>query len=199
MKTKWILCAALTTAVGYTALAETSSSEAVYNELHQISPTAMQADDAIEVQAKVIDIRKSTREIIFETESGERVAVKASKDIRNFNQIKKGDMLKVRYMESLVLELKKNEKVDNGMVRSTDIVRARAGEKPSGQVVSHYSAIGTIMKVDAKSQNVTVKGPQRTVTFRVKDRSILDELKKGDQIEARYTEAMAVSIESVKR
>ncbi|WP_413560345.1 hypothetical protein [Bdellovibrio sp. HCB209] len=178
--------------------AETSS-ESAYNELHQISPNAMQANDAVEVQAKVLNINKSTREITFETESGERVSVKASPEIRNFSQIKKGDVLKVNYMESLVLELKRNEKVENGIVRSTDIVRARPGQKPSGQVVSHYSAVGTITRVDGKSQNVTVKGPQRTITFHVKDKSILDELKKGDQIEARYTEAMALSFESVKR
>lgn len=175
------------------------SSQEAYDSLHQTGPNRLEGKDAVEVQAEVVKVNKKTREVTFKTESGENVTVKAGEEIRNFNQIKKGDTLNVRYMESLVLELKRKNKEPNGIVSSTDIVRAAPGQKPAGMVVDHFSAIGTITNVDKESQSVTVKGPRRTVTLHVKDQSILEELKKGDQIEAKYTEALAVSFENLKR
>lgn len=175
------------------------SSKEVYDSLHQTGPNTLEGRDAIEVQAEVLKVNKKTHEVTFKTESGDDVTVKAGDEIRNFNQIKKGDTLTVRYMESLVLELKRKDKAPNGIVSSTDIVRAAPGQKPTGMVVDHFSARGTITSVDKKAQSVTVKGPRRTVTLHVKDQSILDELKKGDQIEAKYTEALAVSFENLKR
>jgi Cu/Ag efflux protein CusF len=175
------------------------NADSAYNELQKTGPNTLESMDSIEAKAQVVKVNKKTREITFKPEDGGNVTVVAGPEIRNFDQIKKGDTLKVNYMESLVLELKKKEVADNGVVATTDIVRAAPGEKPGGHVVQQLSAVGTVTKIDKKTREVTVKGPRRTITFHVKDQGILQDLKKGDQIEAKYTEALAVSVETIKR
>ncbi len=173
--------------------------DSTYNDFQKTGPNTLTRSDSIEATAQVVKVNKKTREITFKPEDGENVTVVAGPEIRNFDQIKKGDTLKVNYMESLVLELKKKEVSDNGVVASTDIVRAAEGEKPGGRVVQQLSAVGTVTKIDKKTREVTVKGPRRTVSFHVRDEGILKDLRKGDQVEAKYTEALAVSVETIKR
>ncbi|MNU04753.1 hypothetical protein D3C72_2492990 [compost metagenome] len=59
--------------------------------------------------------------------------------------------------------------------------------------------MGTITKLDKKTQEVTVKGPKKTVVIHVQKKDVFDTLKKGDQIEATYVEALAVSIQPVRK
>ena len=46
---------------------------------------------------------------------------------------------------------------------------------------------------------MTVKGPKRTVELKVKDPEQLKLIAKGDQIEATFTEAMAISVTPAKK
>lgn len=158
-----------------------------------------QASNVIEVEAQVVDVNKKTRDIKFKTKDGETTSVKVGNDVENFAQIKKGDNMKVRYLESLTLELKKGGGEPLVVSDTKDIIRNQAGEKPGGMAVDKVTAVGTITKLDKKTQQVTVKGPKRTVVIHVQKKDIFDTLKKGDQIEATYVEALAVSVESVKK
>ena len=54
-----------------------------------------------------------------------------------------------------------------------------------------------MIAVDAETQQVTLKGPNRTVDLHVDDPEQLKLIKVGDQIEAVYTQAVAVTVEPV--
>ena len=56
-----------------------------------------------------------------------------------------------------------------------------------------------VTAVDAKTQTITLRGPQRTVELRVPDKKQFEGVKVGDQVEARYTEAVAVSMLPAKK
>jgi Cu/Ag efflux protein CusF len=155
--------------------------------------------NSLEMQAQVVSVDKKTREIQLKTEDGEITPIIAGPEVKNFSQIKKGDILKVHYMESLALELKKGGKEPIEVTRATDIDRAQVGQKPGAAVVDKVTSRGTVTKIDPKTQSVTVKGPNRTVTFRVEKKDLFNKIKTGDQIEATYTEAMAISVETVKK
>lgn len=158
-----------------------------------------QATNVIEVEAQVVDINKKTRDIKFKTKDGETTSVKVGTEVENLAQIKKGDNLKVRYLESLTLELKKGGGNPIAVSETSDIVRNAAGQKPGGMALEQITATGTITKLDKKTQQVTVKGPKRTVVIHVQKKDIFDTLKKGDQIEATYVEALAVSVQPLKK
>ena len=56
-----------------------------------------------------------------------------------------------------------------------------------------------VIAIDAKTQTLTLKGPKQTVELRVPDPKQFKLVKVGDQIQATYTEAVAISVETPKK
>ena len=79
----------------------------------------------------------------------------------------------------------------------TAVEVAPKGQKPAAMRVSTVEVTGTVGAVDLSKRTVTLKGPEgKTRTLKV-DPSVkrLAEMKKGDQVVARHTEALALSID----
>jgi hypothetical protein len=55
--------------------------------------------------------------------------------------------------------------------------------------------VADVVAVDAAKQSVRLRGPQRTVDLKVKDPEQFKLIKVGDQVEATFTEAVAISVE----
>jgi Cu/Ag efflux protein CusF len=56
--------------------------------------------------------------------------------------------------------------------------------------------VADVVEVHPKNKTVTLKGPKgNTVDLVVEDPAQLANIKKGDQVEAVYTEALAISVE----
>lgn len=73
--------------------------------------------------------------------------------------------------------------------------RAAPGAKPGGTVGREVTVTADVVAVNTSAKTVTLKGPKgRTVDLLVEDPERLKEIKKGDRVEAVYTEAMAVSV-----
>ena len=56
------------------------------------------------------------------------------------------------------------------------------------------TVVGDVIAVDAATSTVTVRGPKRTVELKVQDPAQLKLIAKGDQIEATFTEAVAIAV-----
>ena len=65
------------------------------------------------------------------------------------------------------------------------------------QWAEQVTVIADVVAVDAKTHQVTLKGPNRTVDLYVEDPAQLKLIKVGDQVEAVYTQAVAVTVEPV--
>src|SRR4051812_40191287 len=61
----------------------------------------------VDVAAKIVAINRTTREVTLKGPQGSDVVVVAGPEVKNFAQLKKGDTVDVKYIEALVLELKK--------------------------------------------------------------------------------------------
>jgi hypothetical protein len=124
------------------------------------------------------------------------VDVVASDEVKNFDQIKLGDFLVVRYVQALTLELMKTKaSIREGKERE-DVVRAQPGERPAIAGARQVTVIADVIGVDSKKKTITLKGPKgNVVTLDVQNPEQFKVVKKGDQVEATYTEALAVSVE----
>lgn len=152
----------------------------------------------INVQAKITKIDHKTREITLKGPQGREVTVEAGPDVKNFSKLKAGDTVDVQYVESLVLELKKGggkpvERTEEHAMKS-----AKPGETPGGAGGRRITVVGNVVNVDTAAKQVTVKGPKRTIDLHVEDPEQLKLIAKGDQIQATYTEAAAVSVVPAK-
>jgi hypothetical protein len=156
---------------------------------------AIVVSDSAHAKATVVDINKKERWLTLRDEKGTEMVVAAGDEVRNFDQIKKGDVIEVDYRRAAASELKKVSDTDVAG-EATAVQRAPAGEKP-GMRASHTSTIiATVIEIDKKNRLLTVQGPKGgIVTVAIPaDMLAFDTLKKGDKISAVYTEALAVSV-----
>jgi hypothetical protein len=73
--------------------------------------------------------------------------------------------------------------------------RSKPGDKPGGVAAREVKVVADVMNVDEKAKMVQVKGPSgNVIDLNIRDPEQLKLIKKGDQIEATYTEAVAVSL-----
>lgn len=151
---------------------------------------------AATISATVLVVDKATRQLTLKGPKGEVHTITAGAEVRNFDQIKAGDMVVARYMQALTLTLKKDGKELGGKTETVDGARAAAGEKPAGIVGRQVEVTAEVIAADAKTQVLTLKGPKQTVELRVPDPAQFKLVKVGDKIQAVYTEALALSVEA---
>jgi hypothetical protein len=185
------LCAA---ALATTAFAQTPDAKG--GTIVASEPGRAAIVQAAELSAQVVGLDKATRTVTLKGPKGNVVDVVAGDEVKNFDQIKLGDFVVARYAQALTLELRKT-KVKAGEPTLTEgAVRAKPGERPAGAVGREVTAIADVIGVDPKKSTITLKGPRgNVVTLNVQNPDQFKVVKKGDQVEVTYTEALALSVE----
>lgn len=163
------------------------------------SPGKVGVAQTAEVSATITAIDKATRGITLKGPKGDEVKIVAGPEVKNFDQLKVGDVVKMKYYESLALELKKGGGLKVEKTEQTGGARAKPGEQPGAVAGRQVTVVGDVIKVDAATQTITVKGPERTVELKARDPEQFKLVAVGDQIQATYTEALAVAVTPVAK
>ena len=151
-------------------------------------------------EGTVTKIDKKTRTIFFKNNEGESKFV-AGPEIKNFDQIKKGDRLSVTYELAVAIELikTKSDGIRSKVETSTEVA-SKPGEKPTRTITNTTTIIADIVAVDRTKKLVSVKGPSGKVTVvTVKNPQLLADVNVGEQVKVIYFDAMAASITSPKK
>jgi Cu/Ag efflux protein CusF len=159
------------------------------------SPGKGSAARVVTITASVEAVDPAERTVTLKGPRGNVVTIPVGPQVKNFDKIKVGDMVAVRYLEALSLELKKNGSGVRERSEREAKDSAKPGEQPAAGVARQVTVVADVVAVDPKRQTITLRGPKRTVDLRVKDPNQLKLVKVGDQVEATYTEALAVSVE----
>jgi hypothetical protein len=156
--------------------------------------------ETVKATAKVTAIDAAKRMVTLEMD-GKSKTITCGPEVRNFDQIKVGDLLKVTFVEALAVYLQKAGAPAGGEEVKT-VTLAPKGAKPGMLVTDTIVLKAKIDAVDAKKGTVTITTPDsKTKTMKVAKNNIkvLKGLKKGDDIVVRYTEALAVVVEAPKK
>ena len=165
-------------------------------EAKAVAPGKAAAAQAVEVRAVVVGLDKATRTLDLKGPKGRVVSLQASDDVKNFDQIQVGDHVVVRYLRALTLELKKTGSQIMERSDKADAAVAKPGERPGVAAARQVHVMANVVAVNAKTKTVTLKGPKGNMLDLVlDDPKQVAKVKKGDQVEAVYTEALAVSVE----
>ena len=170
------------------------------------APNAVVVDAAITdniyqlYEGTVTKIDKKTRTIFFKNNEGESKFV-AGPEIKNFDQIKKGDRLNVTYELAVAIELIKTKSDGiRSKVETSSEVTSKPGEKPTRTITNTTTIIADIIAVDRPKKLVSVKGPSGKVTVvTVKNPQLLADVNVGEQVKVVYFDAMAASITTPKK
>lgn len=192
-----LLLAASVFAAPLVAFAQSAPQAAVVTSQ---APGKMGEADAIQLQGKVKSIDKKAREVTVVGPQGNQIVLPAGDEVKNFDQIRVGDLVTLTYVQALVVELKK---VENSGIRerveSENRVAAKPGEKPAGMIEKTVHVVANVVALNPKAQTVTLRGAKRTVELAVKDPAMLKDVKVGNQVEATYIEAVALVVTADKK
>jgi Cu/Ag efflux protein CusF len=143
---------------------------------------------------KKVDMKK--RELTLTDDTGNQMVVQVPEDVTRLDQVKKGDRLNLDYYQSVALSLKKPGEASSPV--EAKIVERNEGALPGGIVARKITATAQVLKVNPAENKLTIKGPNGAVdTINVSDPDVqtdLHKLKKGDQIEVTYSQALAASV-----
>ncbi|HTP73434.1 MAG TPA: hypothetical protein VML58_14540 [Burkholderiaceae bacterium] len=154
---------------------------------------------SVVITASVEAVDAANRRITLKGPRGNVFELAVDPEVRNLEQVKVGDQLAVRYVQALTLTLKKDGKELRSSTESGKAARAQAGERPGAAAARQVEVTADVIAVNAKTQTITLKGPKQTVDLKVPDRGQFKRVKVGDQVQAVYTEALAVSVEPAKK
>jgi hypothetical protein len=147
--------------------------------------------------------RIDAKQRLVELKKGDEVrTIQVPAEVRNFDKIKVGDEVAVTYYEGLAAEFKK--KGTGTPIGSIDATTGTArmpegSGRPGAAVGNKVKTTVVIEAVDNATHSVTFTGPAgmtRTVdVVDPKAQKFISELKKGDEVELTYVEALAVTVE----
>jgi len=190
---KLILAAALSLALVTSANAQTGGA------VVGTAPGKAMMAETVKATATITAIDKASRDVTLKGPQGNSMTVTAGPDVKNFDMLKVGDQVDIQYIEALTLELKKGGGLVVGRTDTTDKVGAKKGEQPGGAIGRQVTIVADVVAVDPAKQVVTLKGPKETVNLRIADPEQFKRIAKGDQVEAKFTQAVAMAVEPAKK
>ena len=162
-------------------------------------PGKASVEQIVDVTAVIVGIDRTTRDITLRGPRNNWVVVTAGPDVNNFDQMNVGDQVHARYSEALVLELKKGNDLAVTRTEEKSAQGAMPGAQPHGVAGRRITVVADVVGVNRATKTVTLKGPQLTVDVKVADPDQLRRIKKGDQVYATYTQAIAMVVEAAPK
>jgi len=161
--------------------------------LAQDRPGAVAAE-AVESVVTVREVNYDTRMVTVERPDGTLATIQVPPEAHNLYQVKPGAKFKVRYLESVAIDvLDPGTEADTGTVQIVE--RAPKGGTPGGAIVNVSQVTVKVEEVDYTNRTLVVSGPQGKREFKVgPEVKRLNEVKPGDLIRVRYTEALALQM-----
>jgi hypothetical protein len=189
MKVKKLLVIAALAMMACPALAQPQTSVEVTKGTDKATVTGTTT-----VKATVVAIDPTTRTVTLKDKRGRVVEVQVGEEARNFDQLKIGDVVTTEYRESMSLSLTKASGPRSASERTIE-QRSAPGAKPGGTIGREVTIMADVVAVNPKTETVTLKGPQgNTVEVIVQDPEQMKNIRKGDQVQVVYTEAVAISV-----
>ena len=144
-------------------------------------------------EAIVESVNKETREIKVVDANGKIHTFVAGEMVANFDQIEPRDRIVTEYLESVAVFVVPEgtpEMGDTGLVEVAPL-----GEKPGMAMADTYMVAAKIDAIDADSRVVTLRGRDGFQSaIRVADDVELANVKVGDEVRMRVTEAVAIKV-----
>jgi hypothetical protein len=163
-------------------------------------PKPFEMSETVQSSATVTRIDAKTRTLVLRDANGGETAVVAGPDVRNFDQIKVGDRVVATFREAFAAEVVKPGTGQSGAALVGG--RAEPGQRPG-------AAVGEVLTTTVKVSNVNTS--TNTIEFtdangfvrrlQVRDPKAVEfirGLRRGDEVQVTYSEALAVSVQPAK-
>ena len=166
----------------------------------ETAPGVLKVAEGVQFQGKFKSVDQKTRQVVIVGPNGNEFKTTLGNEVKNFNQIKVGDIVTLTHVEIFVADIKKPSKVEiRERVETEKAVTAKLGDKPATAIERQVAIVADVTAVDEKKGTLTVRGATRTLDIKVKDPKVLKGVKVGTQIEAMVTEIIAIEVSAPKK
>ena len=150
--------------------------------------------NTITISARVVDINSTDRKLTLLKANGEKETIKVGAAAVNFDQIKKGDLVKITLTEETLIHLLKEGESPSD--KKIGIVAGAAkGEKPAGVVAELKQITGTVTAINMKARTVTLEFEDgSSKDFSVRDDIDLSRHSVGEKVLFIRTDAIAIEV-----
>lgn len=150
----------------------------------------------IEVRAKVVELDSARRIATLQGPKGRLQTVDVPASVKNFDQVRVGDELVVRYAAAVAAKIEPATKSGiRERVESVAAASAPAGGLPGVANVRMIEILAVIQSLDRKAGTATLRGAKRTFTVNVPANVDIAKLKVGNEVRAVFAEATVLSVE----
>jgi hypothetical protein len=138
---------------------------------------------------------RTSRALTLRVANGVKETVYVAPDVKIFDELKSGDNVTVRVVESVIVAVRPDLK-PNVPVDTTAVAKKESAAIGQGDVLQQLKAVVTVESVDLRTQTVTYIGGNNLRVIRaVADIGLIQGLKPGDVIEITYTRARAIDVQ----
>jgi len=147
-----------------------------------------------ELSGEVTAIDYEKKMVTLKGPEGNVVTLNA-KNAQNLDQVKVGDAVNAKFVESLAVFVRKADAPPSADEAQT-VAFSPKGEMPAGVVAQTTQITANVEAIDYQKRTVTLKGPEGGVrTIKVGDTvKRLEDVKVGNQVVVRVTEALALGV-----
>jgi len=135
----------------------------------------------------------STRDVTLKGVDGRLETMRFGPEARNLEQLHIGDVVTITYTRTVAIFVSPPG-TNRPTESAADVQRAPMGGKPGGKVTNVDETAAVIEAVDRANRTVTVRGPGGPATVKMGDDVDLERVRVGDQVLARYTDAVSISV-----
>ncbi|MDM8355546.1 hypothetical protein [Pandoraea communis] len=147
----------------------------------------------VEFGTTLLGVDAKNRTIQVADDHGKPVTLAVGPEVRNFDQMRKGDKVVVAYERSVAISVAPGDGIRSRVVTEA-ADRAARGQRPAADAARNLKVVATVQRIDRNSNVVTLRGPSRTVDVAVSDPKLLEGVKVGDSVTVNYTEAVAIAV-----
>jgi hypothetical protein len=153
------------------------------------------AEEAVEAVVVVRGVNHKARTVTLQGPRGKMMTMQVPPQAQNLDQVYAGAKFRVRYLRSLAVFISPVGGKPSADEAST-MELAEKGATPGGVVVSVKQIQARVEEIDYNARTIVLKGPKGNLVDLAVDERVkrLNEVKKGDIVVVRYTEALAMKM-----
>ncbi|MCU0774151.1 MAG: hypothetical protein MUC74_06495 [Ideonella sp.] len=141
-----------------------------------------------------------TRRLLTLRERDEVFEVVADPRLRDFDDVRVGDLVEVQFTQALVLTLQPGTGIRERSTLSTRTDPLPPGQPPSGADLFEETIVIDVLQVDRSRQQLRVRDERgRVKTLTVLDDDVTQAARTGDQLVMRYRRATAIAVRPMPR
>jgi hypothetical protein len=164
---------------------------------------SVELSDVAEIAATVTAIDQAQRLVTLRGSEGNEITVEAGPDVRNFDQIDVGDVVRLSYEANYrAARVDPEDLPEVAAAASAGAARAQEGERPGAAIGAIGSMIVLIESIGPDGRTATFITPdgalQAIYVQREEGRAFARSLEAGDLVELTVAETVALTVEPIE-